>query len=67
MVIVAGACVTECEKAQEKEEEKKREYVCKSACSSSDANTPTLPFFLLDYAMKKDEAHATVNEGKWRV
>jgi hypothetical protein len=38
-----------------------------SACSSSDVNVSVLPFFLLDSAMKKDEAHAAVNEGKWRV
>jgi hypothetical protein len=38
--------------------------MCVNACSSSYANAFTPPFLLLDYAMKKDEAHATVKRRK---
>jgi hypothetical protein len=66
--MVAGAL---CNKMRESTRKRKREWNREtesvSACSSTDAKASSLPFFLLDYAMRKDEAHATDNEGKWRV
>jgi hypothetical protein len=75
MVMVVNALYNRMQENTRKRKERKRErkresicvYVCVSACSSSDANASTVPFFLLDYAMKKDEAIATVNKRMWRV
>jgi hypothetical protein len=73
MVIVASALYNKMResarkrKRKKKREERERKSMCMSACSSSDVNAFTLPFFLLDYAMRKDKAHATDNEGKRRV
>jgi len=74
MVIVASALYNKMRESARKrkrkkrrERERERKSMCMSACSSSDVNAFTLPFFLLDYAMRKDKAHATDNEGKRRV
>jgi hypothetical protein len=71
MVIVVSALYNKMRESTRKRKRKKRERerksMCMSACSSSDVNAFTLPFFLLDYAMRKDKAHATDNEGKRRV
>jgi hypothetical protein len=72
IVTVANALYNKMRESTRKKRKKRktkgeRKSMCVSACSSSDANAFTLPFFLFNYAMRRDETRATDNEGKWRV